>query len=166
MVFGDARMLPGGRQINHLPTTKIEVKNKEIEGKDRFGNSTREANEHTFKLTKRKHGSSIDTGEFRMVVNQDNEQGLPMCSFDDHMTVVAYAKRMNVLTGSGGHYRLEDYDTEREFRKLEDIGNFLREEPEAYLWAKQTIIALQRETKGYGALPPDGYLLDWAENEA
>ena len=159
LVFGDPRTLPGGRQINHIPTTKIEIKNLEVMGKDKHQHEVVEYNEHSFKITKAKHGSSIRSGEFRMVINPDNELGLRQGDFDDSDTAAAYAKRMGIITGGGASWKISG--VAKKFGKLEEIKKFLISTPEEFLKLKQTIIAMQRVDKGLPALPPDKYLLDW-----
>ncbi len=178
VMFGDPRTLPGGRQINHLPTTKIELKNEEVSGKkegdgesnaegrigrDKFGHEVVEFNRHTFKISKAKHGSSIRNGEFCMMINPDNAKGIPQGSYDDAGTVIVYAKRMGLVSGGGASWKIEGES--QKFRTLADMETFLREKPEANLSLQQAIIAAQRVSKGLTALPPDKYLLDWCEVE-
>jgi len=160
-VMGDNRTLPGGRQINHIPTTKIEVKNKEVMGKDKHEHEVVEVNEHEFKITKAKHGSSIRHGEFRMIINPDNVMGLPQGTFEDFATVAAYSKRMGVITGGGASWKIDGVS--KKFGKLEEIKDFLKDNEDHYLRLKQTLIAMQRKEKGLPMLPPDNYLLDWCE---
>jgi recombination protein RecA len=161
LVLGDPRTLPGGRQINHIPTTKIEIKNKEEHGKDRYDNDVVEHNAHEFKITKAKHGSSIRSGEFRMMINPDNADGVPQGTIDDADTVCVYAKKMGMLTGGGAAWRVDGID--RKFGNIASIVTHLRETPEEYVRLCQQVIAAQRQSKGLPLLPPDGYLLDWAE---
>lgn len=160
-VLGDPRTLPGGRQINHLPTTKIELKNKETMGKDRFDHGVSEHNDHSFKLAKTKHGSSIKEGEFRMIMNPDNKQGLPVGFFDDGATLATYAKSMGFITGGGSSWKVDGVD--KKFSRLDEITAFLYAQPERYLALKQSVVATQRQAKGLPAIPPDGYLFEWCE---
>jgi len=162
-VLGDNRTLPGGRQINHIPTTKVEVKNKEVFGKDKHNNEIVEVNEHSFKVTKAKHGASIRSGEFRMVINPDNELGLPQGAFDDTATVAAYAKKMGVITGGGASWKIDSVS--KKFSKLIEIQEFMAENQDEFIRIKQTLIAMQRKEKGLPMIPPDNYLLDWVEGE-
>lgn len=161
LVFGDNRTLPGGTQINHLPTTKLELKNNEEMGTDRFDNEVVEYNKHTFKITKAKHGSSIRTGEFRMSINPDNADQYATGEFMDAETICTYAKRMGILTGGGSSWRLAGIDTK--FGKIAEATSHLRQNPDARQLIAQTVIGMQRQTKGLPTLPPDGYLLDWCE---
>lgn len=161
MILGDPRTLPGGRQINHIPTTKIEVKNKEVMGKDRHDNEIVEVNEHSFKITKAKHGASIRSGDFRMMINPDNSLGLQQGAFDNTATVAAFAKKMGLITGGGSAWKI--VGEERKFGKLAEIQEFLVANPEQELALMQTVVAMQRQEKGLPPIPPDGYLFDWAE---
>lgn len=156
VMFGDPRTLPGGRQINHLPSTKVEIRNLEELGKDRHDNEVVEYNGHTFKITKSKHGSSIKNGEFRMVINPDNKEGLPQGTINDTDTLCAYAKKMGFITGGGSSWVIAGVD--QKFRKLDEIRAYLRGTEGAEMLLRQTVIAAQREAKGLPALPPDGYL--------
>lgn len=157
LVFGDPRTLPGGRQINHLPSTKIEIKNSEVMGEDGVGNEVVEINDHTFKITKAKHGSSIRSGQFQMVINPDKDQHLNQGDFDDYKTVITFAKKFAMLTGGGGKYRLPII-TDEFFPKHDDIIEYLKNHGNKFEFLKASIIAAQRISKGMPALPPDGYL--------
>lgn len=157
-VMGDNRTLPGGRQINHLPTTKVEIKNKEVMGEDRYGNEVVDVNDHSFKISKAKHGASIRNGEFQMVINPDKDPDLGQGDFDDYRTVVVFAKKFGLLTGSGGKYRLPLF-TEESFAKFEDIQQAFKLDAPLYQHVQAALIAGQRIIKGLDPLPPDGYLV-------
>lgn len=161
LVFGDPRVLPGGRQINHLPTTKLEVKGSEEMGKDQYGNEVVEVNEHEFKVVKAKHGSSVRSGAFRMIHNPDSETGIPQGGWDDTETVVTYAKRMGMVHGGGKSWKIEGVD--EKFGNLKSIVQYLNENWDRKLMLMQTLIAMQRQAKNLPPIPKDGYLLDWAE---
>lgn len=158
LTFGDPRTLPGGRQINHLPTTKIELKNNEIAGKDSFDSQAMVRNEHSFRITKAKHGRSVREGEFHMSLSEDANEGIGTFEFINHKAVITYAKRFGILNGGGGKYTLDTIPDET-FRTYDDLGTYLISNPKAMLKAQQTLIAMQREDKGLTAYPEDGYLL-------
>jgi recombination protein RecA len=157
LVFGDPRTLPGGRQINHLPSTKIEIKNSEVMGEDAVGNEVVDLNDHTFKITKAKHGSSIRSGQFQMVVNPDKDESLAQGSFDDYKTVITFAKKFGFLVGGGGKYRVP-LITNKTFPKHDDLVLHLKQHDDQFNQLKACLIAAQRVSKGMPALPPDGYL--------
>ena len=158
-VMGNPQTLPGGRQINHLPTTKVHIKNKEVMGEDSYGNPVVDFNEHSFQITKAKHGASMRSGEFQMMVNPDNTVGLLQGEFDDAKTVITFAKKFELLTGSGGKYRIPLF-SEKTFAKYDDLCAWLIE-PEndtVYQSLRASIIAMQRHSKGLPMIPEDGYL--------
>jgi protein RecA len=157
LVFGDPRVLPGGRQINHLPTTKVEFMNKEVMGEDAAGNQVVDTNDHTFKITKVKHGSSIREGQFQMVINPDFDDWMSQGDFDDHKTVIQFAKKMGLLAGSGGKYGLP-WLTEDTWATHDALGIWLKEWPHYYDRLRAGLIAMQRVTKGMTPLPPDRML--------
>jgi len=107
LVFGDPRTLPGGVQLNHIPTTKIELKKKKTHmGKDRYGNEVAEMDECSFILEKVKHGQSLRSGEYQMYLNADSGTGFAEGEIDNYSTVVVFAKRMGFIRGSGNKLRL------------------------------------------------------------
>jgi recombination protein RecA len=167
MMFGDPRTLPGGQQINHLSTTKVELKNKEIietagDNKDMLA-----YNEHSFRITKGKTGASFRNGEFQMAINPVFElpsglvleQGLPTGTILDAATVATHARKFEIVTGAGSSWRMRDVD--QKFGSLPEIEKFLYSNEEEFLRLKQRVIAAHRVSIGLPALPPDGYLLDW-----
>jgi recombination protein RecA len=172
-VLGSPRHLPGGFQINHVPTTKVWLKlTKEVEGKDEFDNVVPDYNEQAFEIEKRKHGSSINSGAFDLILNPKSKvrQGC----VDNVDTTVAFAKKFGFIRGGGGNFSLlteklgyiENTRTgERrekphtKFAKLDDIKQFLYENEEELATLQRSIIAEQRVSKNLEALPPDGYLV-------
>lgn len=155
VMFGDTRSTPGGKQPNYLCTTKIEMKNKEIMGKDGYDNEVVDYNQHTFKITKSKIGNSVKTGEFRLILNSDHDLGLG--AIDEAGTVVTYAKKMGFLTGGGKSQKL--YGVAEPFPKQDAIKDYLNDNPDEMLRMKQILIAAQREEKGLPPIPHDGWLL-------
>jgi len=157
LVFGDPRTLPGGRQINHLPTTKIELKGDEVMGEDSVGNNVSLHNKMTFKVTKAKNGCSIRSGEVMMVMSPDNEHGMPTGAYDDYKTVLVYAQRFGLLTGAGANYRLDLLGYAK--MKLGDIERALRRDQGKFDRLKACMIVMQRVSKNLPPLPPDNFLV-------
>jgi recombination protein RecA len=172
-VLGSPRHLPGGFQINHVPTTKVWLKlTKQVEGKDEFENVVPDYNEQAFEIEKRKHGSSINSGAFDLALNPKGKvnQGC----VDSVDTTVTFAKKFGFIRGGGGNFSLltekrgyveNTKSGERrekaftKFPKLEDIRQFLHDNPEELITLQRSIIAEQRVSKNLEALPPDGYLV-------
>jgi RecA/RadA recombinase len=157
-VMGNPQTLPGGRQINHLPTTKVHIKNKEVKGKDSYENEVVLTNDHSFEITKAKHGASIRSGEFQMVVSPDLDPLLPQGAFDDYKTVLTYAKKFKLLAGGGGNYRLPLIAPDNGWSKHDDIIQWLKANDHQYRVLRASILACQRFSKGLPMCPPDGYL--------
>jgi recombination protein RecA len=156
-VTGDPRTLPGGRQINHLPTTKIAMRGKEEEEKTDDGDTVRLATELFFKFDKTKHGKSINAGAFTVVLGGGHESGLPPGSVDDAGTVTVYAFKFGLAGGGPGRYRLADF-TDETFRKKENITEWLRANPHEQKLVRATMIAAMRQRHGMKPLPPDNSL--------
>jgi recombination protein RecA len=161
LVFGSPLNLPGGRQINHIPSTKLWIKlKKEIEGKDANGVDIIDFNEHAFKFEKTKHGSSIKEGEFQFYLNPDNEKGLPAGSYDNVAGVMPFAKKYKFVTGGGKSWRLLTCkDHNKVFPNLDEMEKFLYGNEEELDTLMRSVIVHQRKSKGHTPLPPDGYLV-------
>ena len=167
VMFGDPRTLPGGRQAQHLPATKLELKiKKEVEGRDQFDSPVHDYNEHAFKLAKHKVAPSIPSGEYIMQFNPDGE--LAPGSFDDMSTVVTFAKRMGYIYGGGSSWRchtiIEDEGKDKRFKGATPMKEFLAANPTHYMSLRKTLVAHQRRNVGLDVLPPDGYLLTHGGN--
>lgn len=160
-VLGSPYTLPGGRQINHIPTTKIRLSvAKAVMGKDRNQIDVPEYDEQNFKLEKTKHGSSIKEGAWQLILNPDNERGLPQGSYDNVHQIMTYGKKMGFIRGGGSSWRcLTKEDNSTRFGKLAEIEDFLFEHEEERDTLARSIIANQRKIKGLSPLPPDNYLV-------
>jgi recombination protein RecA len=159
-VLGSPLTLPGGRQINHIPSTKLWLKlKKEHMGKDENGVEVHEYSEQAFKFEKTKHGSSIKEGEYQLYLNPSNEKGLPEGSYDNVAAVMPFAKKYGFVTGGGKAWTLHTRKTSEKFGSLSEIENFLYKNEEELHTLMRSVIAHQRKSKGHEALPPDGYLV-------
>lgn len=161
LVFGSPLNLPGGRQINHIVTTKLWLKlKKEVMGKDSNSVEVVDFNEHAFKFEKTKHGSSLKEGEFQFYLNPDNEKGLPEGSYDNVAAVMPFAKKFKFVGGGGGKYRLRTTkDANKTFKNLDEMEKFLYENEEELHTLMRSVIAHLRISKNHTPLPPDGYLV-------
>lgn len=160
-VLGNPMTLPGGRQINHIPSTKLWLKlRKEHMGKDEHGVEVHEYSEQAFKFEKTKHGSSIKEGEYQLYLSPKNEKGLPEGSYDNVAAVMPFAKKYGFVTGAGQSWTLHTSKTPTEkFGSLTKMEEFLYKDQEELDTLMRSIIAHQRKSKGHDALPPDGYLV-------
>ncbi len=159
-VLGSPYTLPGGRQINHIPTTKIKLAlAKTVMGKDSMGIDVPEYDEQLFKLEKTKHGASIKEGAWQLILNPDNEAGLEQGAYDNVHQIMTYGKKMGFITGGGSSWKCLTKETNStKFGRLSEISEFLQEHEEERDTLARSIISHQREMKGLNALPPDGYL--------
>ena len=160
-VLGNPMTLPGGRQINHIPSTKLWLKlKKEHMGKDEHGVEVHEYSEQAFKFEKTKHGSSIKEGEYQLYLSPKNDKGLHEGSYDNVAAVMPFAKKYGFISGGGQAWRLLSCKEEgKKFPNLASIEAFLYKEEEELHTLMRSVIAHQRKSKGHTALPPDKYLV-------
>lgn len=174
VTYGSPRHLPGGFQINHVPTTKVWLKlTKEVEGKDAYGSDCPDYNESAFKIEKRKHGSSINDGAFDLILNATHEY-VRQGTVDNVPTLISFAKKMGFISGGGGNYNLlselrgeivnEKTGETRlkpftKFSKFDDISNYLYQNDEEMVTLWRSLLVRQRVSKGLDPLPRDGYLV-------
>lgn len=156
---GDPRTLPGGQQPKFLCTTMIEMKNKEIAGRNSRDIEIVSHNEHAFVIKKSRVGNSSRTGEFVMI--RDPEHALGEGAIDDAHVVVSYAKKFGLLTGGGASWRIDGLD--RKFGKMAEVADFLEAHEEELLDLKRRLVIIQRTDMGLLPLPRDNYLLGFCE---
>lgn len=120
-VLGDPRTKPGGVQINHIPTTMIELKKKKtVMGRDRYGNEVGMFDECGFKLDKVKHGQSLRSGEYQFYLNEDNDLGLPEGAVDNYSTLTTFAKKMGFISGGGSSWTLKTANFDKWVKEAKD----------------------------------------------
>jgi protein RecA len=149
--------LPAGRQINHLPTTKIKLRGQKFKDKDRFGNEVPDYDEIGFKLEKTKHGVSITEGMFTLCLNPDNNRGTDPYEFENTQTILAYAKKFGLYSGGGSKWSAPLIGME--VSKASEAEEWLSQNKDKQLDLAATIISMMRESKNLPSLPKDGYLL-------
>lgn len=147
-MMGDNRAIPGGNAVRFFSSCIVEVtKRKEQPGKDDKDIETIELNEHAFSVRKSKVGISIKTGEFQMIRSPANPLGQGW--IDDAKTVVSFAKKFGLISGSGGAYRLEGCSDG--FRKFDDVAARFNQDPILFGRIKALLIQLQRRSVGLPA---------------
>jgi recombination protein RecA len=159
-VLGDPYTLPGGRQINHLPTTKIKTRGKEQKGEDSGGEEVNNFTELFFTFQKTKHGRSIREGAFTVVLGDGHASGLPPGTVDNAPTIAVYALSFGLITKQGNQYVI-DRRLIREhepIRKKEAIVAWLRTHDDKAQLIGATIITSMRIRHRLPAAPPDGML--------
>lgn len=140
VMFGDPRVLPGGEAQHYAATIKIEMKNKEVMGKNEKGREVVAHNVHSFKIDKSKIGAGIREGEFKMI--RDNANYLGAGFMDEAQTVVAWARSQGLITGGGSSWTVAGVDTK--FSRLQDIADYFYSDDAFYEAFKQNLIRLNR----------------------
>lgn len=166
-MHGSPYKIPGGRQLRYQTQTWVRMKGAKKKGKDSFGNEVPDYIEQSFVIEKNKCGTSLVEGEYRMALNpgicQDKEipDGIEiqMTQTYEAKTVLSQGKRMGLVTGGGGNWRIQDVD--QRFARLEEMEIFLYRNPQEDLMLRRKIIGVYRRQNRLPAIPPDGYLLDW-----
>ncbi len=144
---GDPRVLPGGQHQHYAAFAKVEIYNKEIPGKDANDFDTVDHNDHSFKVAKSKIGVALRSGEFTMIRNPDHPMGQGF--IDDGKTVATWAKKLGVITGSGGGYQLRGVD--ESFRTLDEITTWFYADLDRFEAFKRMVIGEYRVTCGRDA---------------
>lgn len=144
MFKGDPRVLPGGKAQHYVASVKVEVTNKEHMGRDDRDMETVDHNVHGFKVAKCKIGTGIRTGEFNMIRDPSNPLGQGFV--DDARTVATWAKKMGLITGSGGAFRVDGVD--ETFRTLDAICAHFYSDLDFYDQFKHRLITEQRRACG------------------
>ena len=147
---GDPRVLPGGHAQHYVASVKVEITNKETLGRDDRDIETVDFNTHGFKIAKNKTGVGIRSGEFTMIRNPSHPLGAGF--IDDARTVATWAKKMGMITGSGGNFHINDMDGK--FRTLDEICQHFYSNLDQYVQFQRRLVTMQREACG---LIPDGW---------
>jgi recombination protein RecA len=149
VTYGDPRTIPGGKALEFATSVQVIIKNKEKSGSTAEGIDTMLANEHAFTVTKNKLNNGPRTGEFVLVREPDEESGLLPGDVDDASTVLAFAKKFNLYTGSGQKWTLDFGDQSKyTFGKAKDAIQMLREDKEMYRGLRTHILRLQAAKLG------------------
>ena len=108
LVFGDPRVLPGGKALEFSTTQQVETKNKEHTGKDDDKNDVVLFNEHNFKITKNKGGGPMKEGAFKLIRTAGHE-GLPEAWVDQAKTIYKFGTQCGLITGAPSSFEVEGY---------------------------------------------------------
>lgn len=108
LVFGDPRVLPGGKALEFSTTQQVETKNKEHIGKDGDGNDVVLYNEHNFKITKNKGGGPMKEGAFKLI-RTDGEEGLIEAKVSQAKTIYKHGTQMGLITGAPSSFEVKGY---------------------------------------------------------
>lgn len=106
LVFGDPRSLPGGKALEYSTTQQVEIKNKEIKGKDEYGNETVLFNEHGAKITKNKGGGPLKEAAFKLNRKAGNDD-LPEAYVNQAKTIYKFGTQTGLITGAPSSFEVE-----------------------------------------------------------
>lgn len=146
-MFGDKRIVPGGRTVEHLMTSTFALANKEIAGKV-GGIDMITHNEQTLNTTKHKANSRIKTAEFKINRSTDH-QWLREGMCDDGRTMLAFAKNMGFHSGAGKSQKIEVGDCIVPFASQDTFAQILYEDPDLYWSLRCNLIAAHAISQGF-----------------
>lgn len=141
LVFGDPRVLPGGKALEFSTTQQIEAKNKEHLGKDDEGNNVVLYNEHNFKITKNKGGGPMKEGMFKLIRTEGHED-LPETWVNQAKTIYKYGSQVGLITGAPSSFTFEGFGN---FRGGPALNAWALENPEGYDEMQDQIISAFRK---------------------
>jgi recombination protein RecA len=151
VMYGSPRTLPGGEAQHYAAALKLEMRSKEVFGKDNQGHQTVEANEHSFAIHKSKLATAIREGEFRMIRNPDSPFGAGF--IDDGKTVLDWARATGHITGGGSSWKVDELDMK--FSRLQDIVDYFYSDDAFFAHYKDMLI---REYRVKAGLSDPNYL--------
>lgn len=145
-MFGDPRVVPGGRVVEHLHSLNLELRNKEIKGKDSADIEAVLENEHAFTIKKNKQCNGVRLGEFRLARVDGNN--LTPGDPNDVKTMISYAKKFGLWVGGGKNQKLTIDDNTWNFGTMDQCvkemnGNILFKNK-----LRNRLIALQAKRMG------------------
>lgn len=138
VMFGDNRVLPGGKALEFATSQQVLLRNFEhkIKGGDEGGMV--DFNEHSFTITKEKTGGRLKEGKFKLIRESDGPAG-PEGSIDQAKTILTFGARAGVVVGK---YDIDGYG---KFRSSDAVRDFFIERPDACELTQQKIIAYYRK---------------------
>ncbi|MET4190636.1 MULTISPECIES: hypothetical protein [unclassified Bradyrhizobium] len=165
VMFGDPRVLPGGKALEFATTQQIEMSNKE------HTNATKEKgekgaakpaeappgekaekgtmvlwNEHTIKITKDKSGGRFKEGGFKLI--RDEATGLPVAYVDQTRSIIARGLDCGILQGAPNSFSLDEsagISFGGKFAGAPAFGQFLLEDYDRELSIVDKIVQIYRK---------------------
>lgn len=137
LVFGDPRVLPGGKALEFSTTQQVEAKNKEHIGKDDEKNDVVLFNEHNFKITKNKGGGPMKEGVFKLI-RTDGFENMPEAWVDQAKTIYKFGTQVGIVTGAPASFEIEGFG---KFRGAPSFNKWALENPLEYDELQAQIVA-------------------------
>jgi recombination protein RecA len=147
-MYGDNRIAPGGRAVEHFPSLVWRMLNKETVGKDQYDVDVVTHNVHEFAITKNKVNNGPRQGEFKLCRMDDLDSGLHDGDVDDSPTVLAYAKKFGVFTGGGKYWKLEFDGQEYSLESPAKAAVFLNQNRGVYRALSNYLLRAQAQHMG------------------
>ena len=157
-MFGDPRIVPGGRVVEHLHSLNLELRNKEIKGKDADDIEAVIENEHAFTIKKNKQCNGVRLGEFRMARVEGN--GLMPGDPNDVKTMISYAKKFGLWTGGGKNQKLTIDDDSWNFGTMDQCVLEMNEDHKFKNRLRNRLIAMQAKRMGQR-----DEFVEWLDNQ-
>lgn len=147
VMHGDPKTLPGGLAQKYMAALEIDWKNHEIKGKAGDGGEANSIshNDHSFVIKKNKIGLGAREGLFKMI--RDPNHPLGQGFIDDAASVVSFCKANGVVTGGGSTWKLDELG-DRKFGRLQEIADYMYDEPDFYEHLKARLITAYRKSRG------------------
>jgi len=141
VMFGDPRVLPGGRALEFSTTQQIEISNHEHTSagkKEKGAKPTKKEdkeneekgvivlyNEHAIKITKDKSGGRYKEGRFKLI--RDEATGLPAGYIDQTRTIINHGFISGILEGAPQSFKFSDsrFGSHGNFRGAPEFTQFL-----------------------------------------
>jgi recombination protein RecA len=144
LVFGDPRVLPGGKALEFSTTQQVETKNKEHTGKDELGNEVVLFNEHNFKITKNKGGGPMKEGAFKLVRTADHEKNdhLPEAWINQAKTIYTFGSQVGVINGAPSSWEADGIP--HKFRGAPAFNKWAMENLDEYEHLQRKIVSAFR----------------------
>ncbi len=139
---------PGGKAVGYFTTLEVRFKNKEVQ-KATGGIDELAYNDHAFTIEKNKMNAGMRSAEFRMLRRADDELGLREGDLDDAETMLAFAKRFEMLTGGGrGGLQLTFGDVDQHFANTAEAVVYLYSNPDVHWALRCSLIASNAQAQG------------------
>ncbi len=145
-MFGDPRVVPGGRVVEHLHSLNMELRNKEIKGKDAEDIGAVIENEHAFTIKKNRQCNGVRLGEFRLARVEGNH--LHPGDANDVKTMISYAKKFGLWTGGGKNQKLTIDDYVWKFGTMDQCIKVMNEDRKFKNILRNRLIAIQAKRMG------------------
>jgi recombination protein RecA len=123
-MFGDKRVVPGGRALEFSTSQQMTIVNKEHKAEKGDNAGTVLFNEHSFVITKDKTGGRLKEGKFKLI--RDAEAGFPEGYIDQSKFMMAAGQRIGLYTGGGSSHKLDGCGT---FKSHAEVANYFFENP-------------------------------------